>query len=171
MRLKWSERLDFLRVEWWSKIRFSAQYARARETTLFNSVRKIRIISPGNYATLRKWTFCTSYKKQNLPSTRTRDSKYKKVFIKLKSFWTWPKLKHLFYEHLKNYWTGAFINGRLWTGARISYNHKNCSFCSFWASAPTLARIDNYARVYLSAFEQYHAFLYFGISYCFIAKT
>ena len=32
---------------------FASQYARARETTLFNSVRKIRIISPGNYATLR----------------------------------------------------------------------------------------------------------------------
>lgn len=134
---------------------FSSQYARARETTLFNSVRKIRIISPGNYATLRKCRFRRCYKKQKRDNAdfadykRTGNSFYscrkfrtfsiharpwrispyrKKVFIKLKSYWTRPKLKHLFYEHLKNYWTGAFINGRLWTGARISYNHKKLFF-------------------------------------------
>jgi len=31
MRLKWSERLDFLRVISWSKIRLADQYAPARE--------------------------------------------------------------------------------------------------------------------------------------------
>ena len=43
---------------------------------------------------------------------------------------------------------------------------KNCSFCSFWASAPLLARIDNYARACVSLhFWTVPRFLYFGISY------
>ena len=144
---------------------FSAQYARAREATLFNSVRKIRIISPGNYATLRKWTFCTSYKKQNLPSTRTRDSKYKKVFIKLKTFWTWPKLKHLFYEHIKTIEHEVFINGHLWTGARISYNHKTKSIFVYFEHQLQHLRelITTHARAYISNYWTVSRLLYFGI--------
>ena len=63
MRLKWSKGHGFLRVEWWSKIQLSDQYAPAREEHPF---------------------FIISYnrKKQN---ERQKSDRYARVVIAIKS--------------------------------------------------------------------------------------
>ena len=63
MRLKWSKGHGFLRVEWWSKIQLSTQYAPAREEHPF---------------------FIISYnrKKQN---ERQKSDRYARVVIAIKS--------------------------------------------------------------------------------------